>query len=92
MDKFIDHNGKVRDGEALKKAFNTVADFYHKNAHSIRQQDCYASHVSEELKDDNLQKDLSRAERVRGGSITDFGIWQRINQELTGECIALLPK
>lgn len=84
-------NGETYSGDALTNAFNTVADTMEANAYAIRQDDSYASHVTEEEKDNNLSRSLEYANRVRNGYIDSLAVWQAINQELTGECVALLP-
>ena len=61
------------------------------NAKAIRAGD-YADHVTDEQKDLNLQKSLNLAQKVREGYFDNFTIWQRINTEITGECVALFQK
>ena len=89
--KFITHTGEVVEGDRLKQALNHVADFWVSNAHGCRKAP-YASHVTEQQKDDNLARGLEYAESIRQGYVEDFTSQQRINTYLTGECIALLPK
>lgn len=90
---FVTHIGSVITGEALTKALNTVADKMIQMYRSIRSEDNYASHVTEEKKEFNLLKGLNYAEEVRKGDhLNNFTIWQRVNTVLTGECVALLPK
>ena len=77
--------------ERVQSARESVANWWADNARAIRQSDCYASHVTEETKDEMLTRGLETAERVRRGEMDcNFTIWQRINTELTGECVALL--
>ncbi len=91
-DKFRTHKGEEISGERLTDALNKVADDWADNARKIRQEDEYASHVSEKEKDDTLLKDLEYAEEIRRGEKTNnFTIWQRVNQELTGESVPFLP-
>lgn len=91
--KFRTHTGEIIEGERLTKACHAVADFWRDNAYGIRKQDLYASHVTEKTKDKILQEQLEQAERIRNGTEpVGFWLWQRINTELTGECVALLPK
>ena len=89
---FKTHKDETVTGEALQKARNTVADFWRDNAIAIRKEDLYAKHVSEETKEKRLQDQLAQAERIRAGTEPmGFWLWQRLNTELTGECIAFLP-
>lgn len=77
----------------MKQALNTVADFWENNAHAIYAEDGYGSHVSEKTKRDCLERQLEQAKRIRAGvEPMGFWLWQRINTELTGECVAFLPK
>lgn len=89
--EFKTHTGEVITGERLQKAFDKVADDWANLGLKIRKDDEYAAHVTEEEKDANLTRDLESADNIRAGNISDFTIWQRINTELTGECVALLP-
>ena len=87
--KFITHTNEIIEGQRLTDALNKVADKMIENAKAIRNGD-YADHVKETQKEFNLQKSLELAEKVRDGFFDNFTIWQRINTELTGECVALL--
>ena len=92
-DTFTTHTGEVITGQRLAQALNAVADWKVKNAHGIYNEDFYASHVSKKTKLNNRERDLECAERIRNGTEPmGFWLWQRINNELTGECIAFLPK
>jgi len=92
MKEFITHTGETVSGERLREALNIVANKYADNAKGIRQEDFYASHVTEEQKDKNLENDLNIAESIRAGKETGFWVLQRLNTVLTGECIAMLPR
>lgn len=92
MNQFRTHTGEIVTGQRLQDALNKVADEWTRNAKAIRSEDEYASHVTEETKDDCLLKGLNRAEEIRIGNINSFTAWQDINTSLTGECVALLPK
>ncbi len=92
MKQFRTHTGSVVTGQRLQDALNKVADEWARNARAIRSEDEYASHVTEEIKDDCLLKGLERAEELREGNVNSFTAWQDINTVLTGECVALLPK
>ena len=91
MIDFRTHTGEIVKGDRLVAALEKVANDWVKLAHDIREEDAYADHVSEETKDQILADDLRFAESVRAGKPFGFTIWQRVNQELTGECVALLP-
>lgn len=93
MKQFKTHTGEIIEGERLTVAQNKVADFWRDNAYAIRREDCYASHVTDGTKDKLLQERLETAERIRAGTEPmGFWLWQLINTELTGECVAFLPK
>lgn len=88
---FRTHTGEQVQGDRLQAALNTVADWYTDNAYGIREEDLYASHVTEVQKDDYLARGLEHAEDVRAGEVTSFAVWQRVNEVLTGECVGFLP-
>lgn len=91
--QFRTHTGEIVSGERLTAAMNAVADWKVENSHGIRREDCYADHVTEKTKEDSLARGLETAERIRNGTEPmGFWLWQLIDTELTGECIAFLPK
>jgi hypothetical protein len=90
--KFRTHKGELVTGARLHAALDAVADFYATNAHAVRASGDYASHVTEATKDAMLAKSLALAADVRAGRAMGFSVWQRVNGELTGECVALLTK
>jgi len=92
LKQFRTHDGQVITGEPLQRALNHVANWYIENAYTVRTEDAYASHVSEERKELNLANQLALAERIRAGNESGFWLWQRLNTFLTGECVAMLPK
>lgn len=92
MKSFKTHNGQVVEGEQLQQVLNDVANDWLAITYGIRGEDHYASHVTEEQKNENFRKGLETAERIRNGKETGLWCLQRINTKLTGECIALLPK
>ncbi len=93
MENFHTHTGKVITGERLTQAFNAVADFWENNAHAIYAEDGYGSHVSEKTKRDALERQIEQSKRIRAGEEKmGFWLWQRVNTELTGECVPFLPK
>lgn len=90
---FRTHQGEVVKGKRLQAALNKVADFWAENAKAVRLEDAYADHVTEATKENILQQHLEQAERIRQGTEPmGFWLWQRVNEELTGECVAYLPK
>ena len=74
--------------EACKK----VAEDCRELSYAIRKCNDYGNHVTESQNEEALQKRLKAADVVERGEIKNFTIWQRVNQELTGECVAFLPK
>ena len=92
MQAFRTHTGEMVQGERLQAALDAVADDWAALGHAIRRENAYAGHVSEATKDQLLARDLKTAERIRQGEVVSFTIWQRVNEKLTGECVALLPK
>lgn len=93
MKSFRTHTGEIVSEERFALASNAVADWYAENAKAIRREDAYASHVTRAVKEEAMAKQLAQAERIRAGiEPIGFWLWQRINTELTGECVAFLPK
>lgn len=89
---FITHNNEEVSGEKLSAAVNKVADGMVESANKKREES-YADHVTEKQKDDILAKDLKYAEEVRRGEhLNNLSVAQRINYELTGETLPILPK
>lgn len=88
--EFRTHTGEVVTGSRVVSALAVVADFYVSNAYAVRREDSYASHVTEARKEAALQAQLRLADAIRAGEVKSFAVWQRVNTELTGECIALL--
>lgn len=78
--------------EELQAAREAVAADYIENAHGVREDDHYASHVTEAEKDAILASRLIHAEECRQGK-NDHKVYmmQRLYEKLTGECIAILP-
>ena len=92
--KFIAHDGRLFEGEILQNAINSVCNDMIESAHKCFKEDTYASHVTLERKEKLRDDAIAQAERIRNGEekLTSFWLWQRINEKLTGECIAFLPK
>lgn len=88
---FTTHTKEKVSGERLTKALNKVADDWANNAREVRREDPYASHVTEEEKDEILRQRLAGAEEVRAGNIKSFTAWQCVDYELTGKSVAFLP-
>jgi hypothetical protein len=90
--RFRTHTGEIVTGARLTVAQGKVADAWAENARAVYIENAYASHVTEETKKANLQRGLELAASIRVGlEPIGFTLWQRINNELTGECIAFLP-
>jgi len=88
--KFTTHMGETVTGDRLNSAINQVADDMVRMYKGIRN-GYYAPHVTEAQKDYILLKDLLYVDQIRAGEgLNNFTIWQRINNVLTGECVALL--
>ena len=94
MDRFRTHTGEIVTGERLAAARRKVAEDWRAMAYAIREEDAYASHVTEAEKDEYLQRHLDFADRIEIGEpeAGGFTSWQRINQELTGECAGLFAR
>lgn len=92
QDRHVTHTGEIVTGQRLIDARNKVADDWKQNAYAVREDDDYAQHITEQQKDFFLFQSLQLAEEIRWGNESSFTVWQRINTELTGECIAFLPK
>ena len=90
--EFTTHLGEKVTGQKLAEALGAVADDWAALGRAIRDADDYASHVTEAQKDENLRRDLERAKEIRKGFVESFTIAQRLNEKLTGECVALLGK
>ena len=92
-EEFYTHTEElVTDQDRLKAAYGAVADTLVHMAKREREEDLYAGHVTEEVKNEYLQSQLEAAEKVRSGETTandKFWLWQMVNLELTGECVPL---
>lgn len=93
MKYFKTHTGKIVRGKKLVMALNSIADDLLERAHKIRNEDDYASHITNESKDRILNEAIEDSERIRNPNNIKYELWlfQRLNTKLTGECIALLP-
>lgn len=90
MQDFKTHKGVIISGARLRDSLGRVADSFVDNARGIREEDLYASHVTEKEKEQYLIEGFHRAERIRAGHVDNFTVWQRVNTDLTGECVAFL--
>lgn len=86
---FTTHKREVLTGIRVLIACRQVAKEMRENAYAIRLEDAYASHVTEEQKEDHLKRNLIFADYVAAGNVDNFTTWQRVNQKLTGECVPL---
>lgn len=91
MNAFRTHDNRAITGPQFMAACKAVADDWRNLAHAIRREDRYASHVTEERKEENLQNMLVSADKIEAGIVDNFTIWQRVNTKLTGECVGFLP-
>lgn len=72
------------------EAYKAVAQDWRKLAYAIRKEDKYASHVTEERKEQNLQDMLMRADEIERGEIKSFTIAQRVYEKMYNVNIPLL--
>lgn len=86
---FTTHTGEIVEGERLTAALDAVSKDWVDLAHSIRAEDAYAAHVTEAQKAALLAADLAFAERIKTEGAKGFTVWQRVNEKLTGVCLAL---
>lgn len=95
MKTFRTSEGKVLDWNNWKlvKARKKVANDYRQIAHAIHDGDSYAEHITQEMKDGFLAERLEAADRVEHGTEQmTFALWQRLNAEITGECVPLFAR
>ncbi len=85
--QFRTHTGEIIQGEKLQSALNKVAD----NWQRVAVQSDFPPHVTPEVVAEWNKRNFETAEKIRAGKIDNFTLWQRVNTELTGECVALLP-
>lgn len=89
---FVDSNGVNHKYEDIINNLNKVADDWERLGYDIFKEDQYADHVTYDVKLSNIQSHIDTANDIRNGIIKSFTIWQRVNQELTGECTPLFLK
>lgn len=88
---FVDSNGVTHRLENMQEVLSKVANDWEQLGYDIKKQNLYANHVTEEIKEKDLQRHIDTANEIRNGVINSFTIWQKVNTELTGNCVALLP-
>ncbi len=89
---FKTHTGEIVTHERFMEACKCVAADMRENAHAIFEEDAYAAHITPGQKQEFLAKSLANADEVEAGKVDNFTIWQRVNQAITGQCVALLSK
>ena len=72
------------------KALALVAEDIRKAARETRENDPYADHVTEDMKDLALVKSLAYADRVQSGVRLDLSAQQKVHYKMTGECLPIL--
>lgn len=90
---FKTHTGETPSQDQFLAACKQVAEDYRENGNAILAENAFASHVTEEQRLAFVQlHNFDVADEVECGEITSMTTWQRVNEVLTGECVALLPK
>ena len=90
---FKTHTGAIVSQIELKKACESVAEDWRNNAYACHKGTDYPKHVSQQVKDELLEKALVTAIAIeRQENLHNFTIWQRVNTKITGECVAFLSK
>lgn len=69
LTSFETHTGEVVVGDRLTSALAAVADDWAQLGADIYAADEYASHVSQDVKDDNLEKMLIDSVLIRAGEL-----------------------
>ena len=92
--EFVTHTGEIVTGDKLQAACDAVASWYDNQAVKVRDENAFASHVTQAAKDDYINRFYTQtAQAIRNReNLHHFYAWQRINTELTGECVGFLPK
>lgn len=88
MTKFRTHTGEIVTGDRLQSALKTVADWRKNHAEYMLNYKGYPEHVTEAMKQDAYARGVAESEKIRAGNVSNFTVWQRVNQELTSECVA----
>ncbi len=95
MQTFRTHTGEIVTGQRLQDALIEVGNDWAQIGIQAKAKnyDDWPAHVSDEVKQEFTDKHIRHGEEIkRGEGCDNFTIWQRINNVLTGECVALLPK
>lgn len=84
----------TRDNPRLIAACEKVALDMEELAIRVREENAFGSHVTEQQKDDYIKRFYTDiAIEVRNmENLHNFSVWQRVNTELTGECIGFLSE
>ena len=70
-----------------------VVKWYEANLLGQREEDCFASHVSEQMKKEYFDKQEVYIDEVKQGMHDgNFTIRQKLHYYMTGVCVPLLPK
>jgi len=80
--QFKTHNGNIVDAT---EAFDKVADDWTRLAGDV-----YNETETTPQSIRRLYNMLLDVERIRNGEVTSFTIWQRVNEEITGECVPFM--
>lgn len=89
IQRFRTSDNEIVTGERLAAALSKVADGVEVSAKRTRESNYYASHVTEQQKDQHLERQMYLAAEIRRGENITFWLWQRVNQELTGKCVGI---
>ncbi len=94
MNGVITSKGDLITGDKLQAACEAVAKQMELSAEKVRKGDAFIPHVTQAEKDDYINRFYTQeAKEIRAmENLHYFPRWQRINTELTGECVAFLPK
>ena len=89
---FLTSNNEVITGPRLAAACEAVATQMEASAIKVREEDAFASHVTQSGKDDYIDRFYTQvAAKIRNmENLHNFSVWQRVNMELTGDCVAFL--
>ncbi len=91
INSFKTHTNEIITGQRLIDVLSLVADDWADLAVKIKEENHYAPHVTEKEKEQYMLDMLNEAEAIKNGKVENFTIWQRVNEKLTGECVAFLP-
>jgi hypothetical protein len=94
--EFYTHDDQViKNQRLLKAAYKTVAAELEASANRMRSENLYAPHVVDDEKDKILTRRIEESALIRSGELEADGsqmwLWQLVNKEFTGKCVALYP-